>query len=224
MSFDDYILVYSCVGRLIVWVSVVPVAVISVLHLIKKDWKRTARIWAVFCIGTLALWAGEILLYRIDHGIYLSQIFDTKVKFGPPIYEYDSPRAFNGDGYSISVYQLPDSIRDRFSAFDEKLKSEFPKRSAYRKHWHTQNWKVGPISKDERKYMRFACEFFYDGAAPRKLKQNVGEFRRALRSDPVYFSFLYSRLSKGKQDYYGDIDFFMINPETGRVYLINHNT
>lgn len=224
MSLYDFNTLYSCFGRLVVWAALVPVAIISIRFLLRKQWKRAVKLCAVFGAAALTLWGGEYLLYRIDHALYLSKIFDTNVGFGRPIYEYDSPRSFHGDGYSITVYQLPDSIRSRFASFDETLESDFPKKQGYRKDWHTQHWKVGPIPKEDLKYMRFACGFYSGGKPPAKLKNSVREFREALKSDPVYYSFFYSRLSDDKHDYWGDIDFFMIDPKTSRVYIINHNT
>ena len=115
---------------LVAVVGVIPYAIWIIVSLVRKkwSWKRACLQVAFPVVVFAALWLLQGPLAEKAYSDYLVGLFDTKAKLGRTSYEYASPRSFNGDGYTISVYDLPDSVRRRFQNADQRLLQEFPKR------------------------------------------------------------------------------------------------
>ena len=56
---------------------------------------------------------------------------------GELIYEYETERAFNGDGYSIWIYKIDDKTADYFKNPKEEFFTEHP-RTELRSHWEPE--------------------------------------------------------------------------------------
>jgi len=149
---------------------------------------------------------------------YLSGLYDTNVTLGSALYEYDSPRAFNGDGYSISIYELPANIRSRFESADERLLTEFPKRPSYRDRWNSQHWREAPFDTKFEKYLDFALSRYDEDRTG--LSSQFQAIREALSRKRTYYAFF----TYDHGDHPGNIDLFIVDLEGGRLYSINHNT
>ena len=130
---------------------------------------------------------------------------------GTPVFEHDSDRAFNGDGTSISIYELPPEIRSRFEAPDKKLLTEFPKRPHYRNDWSVVTWKEAPLNEEYNQYLDFAL-FAASGHSE--------EIREALSRKGTYYAFFHY----DHGDHPGNVDFFIIDLVRNRLYSINVNT
>ena len=110
----------------------------------KKRWRKLGLqiLIPVITYGFLFL-----ILFFLNSKLYdndLLNMFNTKVELGTPVFEYHSERHFNGDGYSLSVYKLPESVKKRFFEADELFLNEFPKLPDYRSHWSQEHWREGP--------------------------------------------------------------------------------
>ncbi len=94
---------------------------------VKKRWKRLGLQVGIPFVAYLLLQGVSWIVYEDAYNRYLEELYDTEVDLGQPIFEHDSERSFNGDGYSISVHELPSTIRSRFETADKRLLSDFPK-------------------------------------------------------------------------------------------------
>lgn len=154
-----------------------------------------------------------------DYKLYLEGIYDTKVDLGNPIFEYEPKRAFNGDGYSISVYELPETIRSRFEAADEKLLTDFPKRPYYRDHWSLVSWREAPFDTKFDAYLDFVVSKSETPIVPGLVEQ-FKAIRKALGRKGTYYAIFHNDNSHGPSD----VDLFIVDLIGGRLYMMNENT
>lgn len=174
---------------------------------------------AVPAVVFIGLWSMDSVIRAKEHLKYLANLYDTDVALGPALYEYDSPRAFNGDGYSLSVHELPAKVRTRFQSADKRLLSEFPKRPDYRDHWTSRPWSEAPFDPSLEKYLEFALSS-YDSERASGLSSQFQAIREALSRKGAYYAFF----AYDHGDYPGNIDLFIVDLKEGRLYSINHNT
>ncbi len=132
-------------------------------------------------------------------------------------FEYDSPRSFNGDGYSIYVFNLTDEVINQI--YCHSLDS-YPLHPGYRSHWKLEHWKKTPIQVNERKITNFAGP---DGEINKKLrgKEIAALFEKILHEEGNYYAYLYFMHSN---DDVGNIDFFLISKKYKKLIIVNHNT
>jgi len=96
---------------------------------IKKKWKRlglqiiTPVLLSVMLLGILNVYQKNDHAKSLDdHAKYLEGIYARQIqKLPAPIYNYDSGRTFQGDGYSLTVYPCPKVIKNRFQKADKLL-------------------------------------------------------------------------------------------------------
>ena len=207
------------ISLLIALVGCIPYGIWMVYTAVKKRWKRLG-LMVTIPVGVFALLLGvSAIINAGEFERHLEGLVDAEVVLGQPLFEYDSKRAFNGDGYSISVYELPSSVRTRFEAADERLLSDFPKHPHYRDHWRFERWRRAPFDGRFKKYLDFALSSYHSDHV-RGLADEFRSIREVLSGTGAYYAFFY--YSHG--DYLGDIDLFVVDLEGNRFYLINHNT
>jgi hypothetical protein len=216
---SDIVIAIWVIAFLVALLGCIPYGIWMIYTAVKKRWKRLTLQVAVPLSAFLVLMGISWIVNELAHERYLEGLCDTKVDLGRPIFEYDSERAFNGDGYSISVYELPSSIRARFEAADDRLLSDFPKHPSYRDHWSFERWRRSPFDEKFQKYLDFALSS-YDSDRASGLSEQFESIRNALSGDGAYYAFFY--YSHG--DYPGDIDLFIVDLKGNRLYFINHNT
>jgi hypothetical protein len=216
---NDIVTAIWGIAFLVTLFGCIPYGIWMIYTAVKKRWKRLGLQIGIPIAAFGLLMGISSILNAGAHDRYLEGLYDTEVDLGSPIFEYDSERAFNGDGYSISVYELPPSIRTRFEAADERLLSDFPKHPSYRDHWSFERWRRSPFDDKFRKYLDFALSS-YDTDRASGLSEQFDSIRKALSGDRAYYAFFY--YSHG--DYPGDIDLFIVDLEGNRLYSINHNT
>lgn len=207
------------IAFLITLIGFIPYGILMIYTAVKKRWKRLVLQGAIPMVAFLLLTGISSIVNAGAYERYLEGLYDTKVHLPDPIFEYDSERSFNGDGYSISVYELPATIRARFESADERLISEFPRHPSYRDHWSFERWRRSPFDEKFNKYLEFALSS-YDSDQADGLSEHFRLIRKALTGDGAYYAFFYS--SHG--DYPGNIDLFIVDLEGNRLYSINHNT
>jgi len=189
------------------------------LSAFKRQWRKLAILITIPCVILTFLAIGISIESKIEYVRYLEELFDTPVKFSNSIYSYDSERSFNGDGFSICVYDIPDSIRKRFASADKRLLSEFPHRPSYRSHWKTLTWKQAPFNPALDKFLGFALSS-YDADRTKGLSAQFSAIRTALSRSNTFYAIFYNDPGK----YIGDIDLFVVDLDDGKLYFINHNT
>ena len=189
----------------------IPYAIWMIRNALKKRWKKVGIQFGVPA-AFFALLAGATAIsqsYASDG--YTKDFYDTDVKLADPIFKLDPERAFNGDGASLSIYELPEQIRHRFEKQDKQLLSEYPKLPYYRRDWRSVTWKEAPFDSSQEKYLEFALLAAGDRSA---------EIRDALSRKGSFYAFFY--YDHGSSP--GNIDFFVVDLQGGRIYEFNVNT
>ncbi|KLU07474.1 hypothetical protein RISK_000552 [Rhodopirellula islandica] len=207
-----------------IWLIAVAVGVLGCIPwLIVSAAKKRWRSLGIQIAAPVLLFAALLLVTRlIDHAgyrSYLNNVYDASVVLGPPVFEYNSERSFNGDGYSFEVYKLPDSVRSRLQAPDGRLFADFPKRPTYRDHWETKHWREAPLDPAFSEDLSFALSS-YDESKATGLTEHFDNIRSSITRNGTF----YSCFKYDPGDYPGNIDLFIVDLHAGRIYHINHNT
>jgi hypothetical protein len=129
---------------------------------------------------------------------------------GELIYEYETQRAFNGDGYSIWIYKIDDQTAEYFKQPKEEFFTKHP-RTGLRSHWEPEFWKKTPFDKQEQKFLDFADS---------SLDDLDFELEDLLYEKGNYYAYEYYMHSFGV----GNIDFYILCPKRKLIVKINHNT
>lgn len=184
--------------------------------------RRYARCGAFAALVAAVLWAGLFVGFTPGSEAYASyrfsrELFGRGFVLGSPRHSYDSPRAFNGDGYSIEVFETPDGLA-RLAAFPPaEFCSAFPIRPPFRSHWSGVPWHSTPITGKERMFLEFALMARADSveltAAQRLLERLANEPGHYI----AYFYYMHG-------DHVGNVDFFLISPSARVLIVVNHNT
>lgn len=215
----DILTATQSIVLLITILGCIPYGIWIVYSMIKKKWKRVGiQIGIPVAVYAMLIGASSLSGPMIQAD-YLKDLYDCEVSLGPAIFEYDSERSFNGDGYSFSVYSLPSTIRERFESADSRLLSEYPKHPSYRDHWSFEHWREAPFDEKFKDYLDFALSS-YDAGNASELTTHFESIRKALGQKGTHYAFFYNRPSS----YIGDIDLFIVDLNEGRLYSINHNT
>ena len=200
-------------------VASLPLLFFTIRAIIRKQWHKLRKIVITTAVVALTAKVGMTLLHKAVGREYSAGVYDVSIDVDDPIFEYDSERSIHGDGYSISVYALPDSIRERFEAADDRLTSQFPKLPSYRNKWKVIRWQKTPLDPSHQNYLAFAGST-YDAERSDGLPAHLGAMRDALSREGSFYAFL--KFDHGSSP--GNIDFFVVDLKGGKLYEINHNT
>jgi len=214
--------IVTAIGGIVLLITIlgcIPYGIWIIYSMVKKKWKRVS-LQILIPVLVYASLAGVSALSSFKaHADYLVGLYDSEVELGPVIFEYDSERSFNGDGYSFSVYDLPAKIRKRFESADDRLLAEYPKHPSYRNHWQFEHWREAPFDDKFKEHLDFALSS-YDFDRESGLSSHFEAIRKALGRKGTFYSLFYNKPG----GYIGDIDFFIVDLVEGRLYSINHNT
>lgn len=179
------------------------------------------------CIGFSVLIAGLLwggLFVGLTPGAsayaryrYSRELFGRGFALGSPSHSYDSPRAFNGDGYSIEVFQISDALTRWVSSPPAEFRTTYPVLPSVRSRWSAVHWRPTSISADERKFLEFALMEHADSKdlhAAKKLLERLSNEPGHLFA---YFYYMHD-------DRVGNVDFFLISPSERVFISVNHNT
>jgi hypothetical protein len=203
----DALLAIACVAS-------IPYGIWVWITAFRGRWKQVGRQIAYPSVLLATIWPVSQCLHAQMHAEHLKSIFDADVSLGTPLYEYESGRALNGDGYSISVYELPAAIRQRFQTADQRLLKQFPQPTGSRSNWGVNHWTEGPFDPTYDTYLDFALRK-YDVGQESTLALQFKAIRAGLARKQAYYAFF---------NYLKNIDFFVVDLQEGRLYVINHNT
>jgi hypothetical protein len=129
---------------------------------------------------------------------------------GDLIYEYETERAFNGDGYSIWIYKIDEKTAEYFKNPNEEFFTKYPK-TDFRNDWESEFWKRTPFDQKEQKFLDFAHS---------TLDELDFELEDLLNENGNYYAYEYYMHSFG----IGNIDFYIICPNRKLIVKINSNT
>ncbi|MEO8206650.1 MAG: hypothetical protein ABI615_10755 [Chthoniobacterales bacterium] len=197
-------------------------AATMIFMLVKKRWRIFVLMLLLpLLLAGVAAGAGQMHFTKERAADYTG-FFDVPLTtLGKPLFLYDSERGFQGDGYSFAVYELPEAIRKRFTAPDAKLLDEFPHIPGYRNNgWGRMAWQEGPINPKMTWYTDFAFNTTSeDMAKAPELEKQFAAIRTALTRKNIFYAFFYKAYS-----HMSNIDFFLIDLDENKLYIINNNT
>ena len=193
----------------------IPYAIWIILSAFRKRWKRVGIQLAILCMVVVGM-AGAWHFLKEDR---VASLFDCEVTLGPALFKYASERHFNGDGYSLWVYELPGTVRARFNSADQRLLTKYPKSSDIAGRWRTEHWRQTPFVGEFQDGLQLVLSS-YDAKEAPELDSHLKAIRQALDNGGSYYAFFYYRAV----DRISDIDFFLVDLANDRLYIVNHNT
>jgi len=152
----DIVIAFPIIVFLITILGCIPYGIWVIYSMVKKKWKLVGYQILILIFVYASLVGVYALLNNKLESDYLVGLYDCNAELGSSIFEYDSDRSFNGDGYSFTVYELPTNIRKRFESPDERLLTKYPKRPSYRDHWKFEHWREAPFDDKFEEYLDFA--------------------------------------------------------------------
>ena len=151
---------------------------------------------------------------KVQEKNYNEELTGLEFNDGKLIYEYETERFFNGDGYSIWIYELDEKTADYFKNPEPKFFTDYPT-TDLRNHWQAEFWKKTPFDKTEQKFLDFAHS---------SLDTLDFELEDLLNEKGNYYGYEYYIHNFGERELVGDIDFYIICPNRKIIVKINHNT
>ncbi len=213
---SDALVVLWGICYLVAFVGCVPYGIWMIATAYRRRWKVLGLQAGIPVLGYCLLWGVSWFVYDLGYKQYLRGLFDADVALEEVLYSCHSERAFNGDGYSFSVFELPQTLRVRFEAVDDRLLTEFPKRPDHRKDWEFERWRPTPFDQEFESLLDFGLGVAATDNAP-GIEAHFEAAWNALSGENAYYAFFY-------YGYSGNIDLFIVDLDGGRLYLINHNT
>jgi hypothetical protein len=152
---------------------------------------------------------------KIQEKNYNQELTGFEFYDGKSIFEFEGHRSFNGDGYSIWIYELEENTETYFKNPNDEFFSNYP-RTELRDHWKSKLWHRTPFDKKEQKFVDFAHI---------SLDDLDFELTDLLNEDGNYYGYeYYMHDFIDGTTYVGDIDFYIICPNRKMMIKINHNT
>lgn len=152
---------------------------------------------------------------------YMKSLTGSGFQLGKILYKFDSSRdELLGDGYSISIYELDDSIVSRYLKPDSAFFTEYPITPDSRSSWSVEHWKKTPSQSEEKNIIDFALST-YNSRENKILTEKFDEIYKLLNEEGniySYFYFMHNTISVG------NIDLFIISPQRRCIIFINKNT
>ena len=188
----------------------------------KRQLKRLLGILTILILLPGFFWRilpGSDFLWRpiekIQENKYHKELTGFEFHNGPLIYEYETRRDFNGDGYSIWIYELEEDASKYFKNPNTDFFVKYPKTNL-RNDWQVEFWKKTPFQKNEQKFIDFAHS---------PLNTLEFELEDLLNEEGNYYGYEYYMHDFGdKTIFVGNIDFYIICPDRKLIVKINHNT
>lgn len=146
--------------------------------------------------------------------------------------KFESERSFNGDGYSIYVFEMSDKIIEYIINNFETIINEYPIKPDFREYWTKVGWKETPLDEKEQRFYEFCTDVeytYYDKSSfvKNNAKKCILYFEKLVNEVGNYYSYNYLSHSYGdleSDEYVSDIDFYIFNLKEKILICINHNT
>ena len=183
--------------------------------------KYFAGVWFIG-LTTFLLWAGLELrmlpgstAYRDCY--YSNQWFGRIGLLGNLRLYYHSEREFNGDGYSIDVFDISDSFAAWAASPPAEFTIRYPIKPEFRSHWNSIAWHKTPIPAEEVPFLDTAMS---ERADDPKLEAAIKLLKKLANEPGNYIAIRYH----GQAASVADIDFFLLSPSEKTFILVNFNT
>lgn len=196
------------------------VAFVSCVRLLwARRWKSAVGLTLMSLVVLLGvIWVAGMSREH-DRMRYWAGLFATEVKPPPPLFDYDPPRTWLGDGFSLTVYELPDAIRQRFQDADQRLLTVHPQLPGMRRGWIVQTWTTGPLDKRSST----ALDFAVGGPEARnreELARHVAVIRERITASRTFYAYFIEQYDT----HITNVDLFIVDLEAQRLYILNMNT
>lgn len=137
---------------------------------------------------------------------------------GKPKLSYNGERAFNGDGYSIEVYEISQSVAVALEHPKSDFFQLFPSQVSIRGHWQRVTWQKTPTHPNEALYFEFmSIDLGKVGRNPNDPEDLAAEL---LSEEGNYYAYNYFMHA----EYPGNVDLFILSPKRRLLVIANHNT
>jgi hypothetical protein len=129
----------------------------------------------------------------------------------------ESPRAFNGDGFSVARYRLPAGMLDCVAATTQEPLA-YPRATEDRVGWKVRGWRHPPLSPLDAALSQWSLSAEAADLAP--------DISAALARPSTWYALLYKgeASTADPNGYIGNVDLFVIDREHGKFYILNLNT
>ena len=148
----------------------------------------------------------------VDSKFYTKSLTNKSFILKKPIYEFDSERAFNGDGRSFAIYPLTENIAQYFINPDSMFFKNYPKKDI-RNGWEIKKWTRTPIRAEDLDAFHFAS-----------YTENQSEYNleELLNENENYYAIKYYKhsFSDGEERIL-NVDFYVICPKRRILITIN---
>lgn len=154
----------------------------------------------------------------------MKQITGKRFHPGSPISQFHSSRSFTGDGYSIEIYTLPETVVAYFGNPDKDFRN-YPCLPC----WSPEDccvvkWKTGIPDTEEQEFVDHALlspqTYLYSFLRDKKISELLRTAETSLYKDTTHYSYFY----RVTGDYVADIYFFIIVPVGKLLIIIDHTT
>jgi hypothetical protein len=135
------------------------------------------------------------------------------VVLGDPLAAYDTPRAFNGDGYSVARYRLPPDLAAAFGAAGAPR--GYPRLPGYREGWTRRDWRPTPAPAADAAYLEAALS-----GAPPALRSAA---ERALAHPGGWYAVFY-KVADTEPAHVMNVDLFVVDVDGAALFIANMNT
>ncbi len=196
-------------------VSAIALLFIAPLQIHRGNKKRRGRRWAALGIAIVItlVFARPIFERQFTYAI-------TGVPFtlGQPEYVYETERSFNGDGYTILAYKLPSYTG---GALGVRGLPFGPRKRWFRHEWDVVPWARAPVRSEDSPYVKFG---FQSEMIP-EAEHVAAMALEALKSNSTFYAYLHkSSVFREGNLWVQNVDFYIIDLDNGRFFVVNHNT
>ncbi len=152
---------------------------------------------------------------KIQEKNYNLELTGFEFNDGKLVYIDESERSFNGDGYSIWIYEIDEKTAKYFKNPNDEFFSKYPN-TELRSNWKSEFWKKTPFDQKEQQFFNFAHS---------SLDKLKFELEDLLIEKGNYYAYEYYMHNFSDENIFiGNIDFYIICPNRKIIVKINHNT
>lgn len=215
----DLLLFLGVPGMLLVSLAYVIGSIGVILLLLKRRWRLSVTLALSLFLTAVGLIYLMVASREREHSAYLTGLFATQVELPPPLFRHDPPRIWQGDGFSLVVYELPDLVRRRFLNADQQLLTAHPSPGEERPGSDVCTWRTGGVDEKSEKILHFALSATEVQDDSELMRQGKTIWER-INASGTYYAYILDRHG----DQIANLDLFVVDLEAGRLYFLNLNT
>ncbi len=144
---------------------------------------------------------------------YNKELTGYKFNFKSTIYEYSTDYSLTGDGYSLKIYELPDSAAEYFKNPPEKFFKSFPINNEENRKIY--KWKKTPISEADIEV--------YEIVYPDFDTRTASKIDSILNNQASYYSAICLMHNYEGEENIRSVNFYIISNKLKQIIFINNN-